>query len=73
MSEDDRRKREEMSGTVTLPDGVEEAGTEEAERLFGGLRRIGRLFTFEDWLNVLLRSRSSFEQSRDDNRKKEKK
>jgi len=73
MSEDDRPKQEEIPEAASLLDVVEEAYPGKVGGLFGGLSRIGRLFTVEDWLNILIRSRSSFEQAREGTRKKEKK
>ncbi|MEL7625172.1 MAG: hypothetical protein AAGU12_16530 [Clostridiales bacterium] len=61
MSESDRRRQEEIKDPKTLLDVVEEEYPEKVGGLFGGLSQIGQLFTSEDWLNILTRSRSSFE------------
>ena len=64
MTEADSRKPEDAPSTRSLLDVVEEDFPEKVGGLFGGLNKIGRLFTFEDWLKILTRSRSSFESSR---------
>ena len=61
MSEDDRRKQDGMTDTASLLDVVEEEYPEKVEGLFGGLGQISKLFTVEDWLKILARSRSSIE------------
>ena len=63
MTEADSRKQEDVPSTKSLLDVVEEDYPEKVGGLFGGLSKIGRLFTFEDWLIILTRSRSSFENS----------
>jgi len=50
----------------SLLDVVEEEYPEKVSGLFDGLSRIGDLFTIEDWLNILTRSRSSIENARKD-------
>lgn len=53
---------------ASLLDVVEEGYPERVAGVFGGLSQIGKLFTFEDWLIILTRSRSSFENARNDKR-----
>lgn len=66
MSEADRRKQEEAPNTKSLLDVVEEEYPEKVVGLFGGLSQIGKLITFEDWMIILTRSRSSFENAWND-------
>ncbi|MCL1805259.1 MAG: hypothetical protein FWG28_04565 [Clostridiales bacterium] len=66
MSEADSRRREEAPSTGSLLDMLEETYPEKVGGLFGGLSQIGKLLTFEDWLAILTRSRSSFESARND-------
>ena len=63
MGESDRRKQDEAADTASLLDVVEVDYPEKVGGLFGGLSRIGSLFSIEDWLNILTRSRSSFEKA----------
>ena len=72
MSDDDSRKREiEATGRPAPIDReeVEEEDLAEAGGMLDGLNRIGKLFTVEDWLNVLTRSPSSVEESKKDKNK----
>ncbi|MDR1192936.1 MAG: hypothetical protein LBK98_02020 [Peptococcaceae bacterium] len=59
MSEADRRRQEEEP--ESLLDVVEGEYPERVGGLFGGLSQIGKLFTAEDWISILTRSRSAFE------------
>ena len=52
----------------SLLDVVEEDYPGKVWGLFGGLRQIGKLFTVEDWLTILSRSRASFEDARKDSK-----
>ena len=63
MSEPDRQKKEALPETKSLLDVVEEEYPEKVSGLFGGLSQIGKLFTVEDWLRLLTRFRSSFEET----------
>jgi len=64
MSEEDKRKQDDIPNTPSLLDVVEEEYPEKVGGLFGGLSQIGKLFTVEDWLNILTRSRASLEEAR---------
>ena len=64
MSEPDWRRQEKAPETKSLLDVVEEEYPEKVGGLFGGLSQIGKLFTVEDWLSLLTRSRSSIEETR---------
>ena len=66
MSDPDWRRQEKEPETKSLLDVVEEEYPEKVGGLFGGLSQIGKLFTVEDWLSLLTRSRSSFEETRKD-------
>ena len=61
MGEADKRKQDDTSEATSLLDVVEEVYPEKVGGLFGGLSQIGQLFTVEDWLVILTRSRSSIE------------
>jgi hypothetical protein len=61
MSEGDRQAQEDIPNTRSLLDVVEEEYPEKVGGLFGELSRIGKLITIEDWLSILTRSRTSFE------------
>ena len=63
MTEADRRKQETNADPKTLLDVVEEEDPEKVGGLFGGLSQLGKLFTAEDWINILTRSRSSYEEA----------
>ena len=60
MKDADRRKPE-ISGPKSTLDVVEEEFPEKVGGLFGGLSQLGQLITIEDWLKILTRSRSSYE------------
>ena len=63
MKDADRRKQEEATDPKSLLDVVEEEFPDKVGGLFGGLSRIGQMFTVEDWLKILTRSRSNYEES----------
>ena len=67
----DKRSREETQNAKSLLDVVEEEYPEKVGGLFGGLSQIGKLFTIDDWLNILTRSRSSLENAQKDNQPEE--
>ena len=78
MSESDSNKKEDSMNGYSKPDALdsdsklEEAGEEDQDRtggLFGTWQGIGKLFTVEDWLTILTRSRSLFDDPKkeDDN------
>ena len=68
MDGGESRKPEDAPSTKSLLDVVEEDYPEKVGGLFGGLSNIGRLFTIEDWLIILTRSRSSIESARNEKR-----
>ena len=61
MTESDSQKKDDLPNGQSLLDVVEEEYPEKVRGLFGGLSQFGKLFTVEDWLKVLSRSRASFE------------
>ena len=63
MGEEDKRNKEGDPDTRSVLDVVEEEYPGREGELFGGLIRIGKLLTLEDWLNILTRSRSSHEKA----------
>lgn len=64
MSDEDSRKRKDEQEPRSQPDMANEAYPKRQEGVMRGLSRMGNLFTLDDWLNVLTRSRSSFEDTR---------
>jgi len=61
MSGEDRQTQEDIPNTKSLLDVVEEEYPEKVGGIFGSLSQIGKLITIEDWLSILTRSRTSFE------------
>ena len=61
MSGEDRQAQEDIPNTKSVLDVVEEEYPEKVGGIFGGLSQIGKLITIEDWLIILTRSRTSFE------------
>jgi|GEM_PF-1795276 hypothetical protein len=66
MSDADSRRPEETPKAGSLLDVVEEEYPEKVGGVFGGLSKIGKLLTIEDWLTILTRSRSSLESIRNE-------
>ena len=66
MSEADKREQDSKPEAQSLLDAVEEDYPERVGGVFGGLSKIGKLFTTEDWLTILMRLRSSFENAHKD-------
>ena len=63
MTEADRQKQGKNQDPKTLLDVVGEEYPDKVGGLFGGLSQLGKLFTMEDWINILTRSRSSYEEA----------
>jgi hypothetical protein len=66
MSGQDRQTQDDIPNTKSLLDVVEEEYPEKVGGIFGGLSQIGKLITIEDWLSILTRSRTSFENAWDE-------